>query len=163
MQRLAPYLSREQKIWTLAAAKTIGDKRSRVEALGSLAPHLSREQKIQTLAATKAIGDEWHRAQALGSLAPHLSPEQIAEALAAAKAIGDERYRARALGSLGPHVSMIHYTTLLDSLTETAARIPRGQALSAVSASMRISAALGGTEELVRIGQAISDTARWYP
>ena len=147
----------------LAAAKAIGDEWSRAQALGSLAPHLSPEQMTEALAAAKAISTEWSRAQALGSLAPHLSSQQIAEAFAAAKAIGDEGTRVRALGSLAPYVPPIQYTTLLDSLVQAAARLPRNQALEAISAFINISAAFGGAEALEGIHRAITDTARWYP
>jgi hypothetical protein len=96
-----------------------------------------------------------------------MSPEQkiqsLAERFAIAKAFGDERARAAALGSLAPYVSTAHYATLLNSLIEAAARLPRGLAVSALFDSMRISAALGGARELVRIRRAISDTAQWYP
>jgi hypothetical protein len=102
-------------------------------------------------------------ADALGSLAPHLSPEQIGEVLAAAKAIGDEGSRARARGSLAPYISPIHRGTLLNSLIATAARLPRGQALQAVSASVQVSAAIGGIEGLAHIRRAISGTAQWDP
>jgi hypothetical protein len=168
---LASHLSPDQKIPTLAetlvAAKAISDEWDRAQALGLLAPHLSPDQKIQTLAealaAAKAFGDEGARAQALGSLAPHLSPGQIVDALAAAKAISSEIFRAEVLESLAPHVSTIHYARLLDSFVEVAARLPRGDALHVVSTSMRISAALGGAEELLQIRRAIGDTARWFP
>jgi hypothetical protein len=92
----------------------------------------------------KGDPSEGDRAQALGSLAPHLPPEQIAEARAAAKAIGDERYRAQALGSLASYISPSQRGVLMKALLEAAARLPRNQAMDAVSASINISLALGG-------------------
>jgi hypothetical protein len=54
------------------------------------------------------------------------------------------------------------YVTLINLLAEIAARLPRSEALSLISSSLHISAALGGVETLEMIRHAISDTARWY-
>jgi hypothetical protein len=163
---LAPHLAPEQKTKTLAealaAAKAIGDDGARARALGSLAPHLASEQIAEALAAAKAIGPEGARAEALGS-SRRIAPEQIAEALTAAKAIGPEGARAVALGSLAPYISPSRYAAFITSLLDVAARLPRPEALSAISASVHISAALGGVETLEIIRRAINDTARWYP
>jgi hypothetical protein len=168
---ITPHRTPKQKSKVLAealqAADAIENKWSRAQALGSLAPHLAPKQKskvlAEALAAAKAIGQEWSRAGAVGSLAPHLSPEQLAEALAAAKAIGDEGFCAEALESHAPYISPALYVDFITSLAEVAARLSRSKALSAISASVHISSALGGVEASEMIRRAVNDTSRWYP
>jgi hypothetical protein len=134
-----------------------------VVALGSLASHLPPGQKIkiiaEALAAAKAVSEEFDRAAVFERLAPHLAPSQITAALAAAKEIGNDAPRARALGALAPHLGRDQYIILID----TVAGLRRDRALNVISASMNISAALGGTKALEEIRRAISDTANWYP
>lgn len=113
-------------------------------------------------AAAKAIGDEEGRARTLATLALRLPPELIREAFAAAKAIGYEGWRAHTLKALLAHAVANRYEILID-LIDTAAALPRDQALDAVSSSLTISAAVGGHEALTEIYRAIIDTARWYP
>src|SRR5258708_35424626 len=62
-----------------------------------------------------------------------------------------------------PYVSPVQHAILPDSLVQAAARLPRNQALGAISASLHISAALGGAEGLQDIRRAINNTARSYP
>jgi len=71
--------------------------------------------------------------------------------------------RAQALASLASSISPGQHGELMESLLEAVARLPRHQALTAVSASINISVALGGAEALEDIRRAISDTASWYP
>jgi len=132
-----------------------------------LAPEQKCEVLAEALAAAKTVDTEVPRARAIGLLARHLVPEQkfeaLAYALAGAKAIGNERFRAEALGSLAPYILPIQYIDLITSLIEVAARLPRSEALSAITVSAHISRALGSVETVEAIHSAINDTARWYP
>jgi hypothetical protein len=107
------------------------------------------------------------RVRALASLAPHLLPAQrsktVEQALAVAMVFGSDQNRATALGSLAPYVPPNQYNTFVNSVTDIAARLPRSKALEAATASVHISAALGGAQGLAEIRRAIMDTARWYP
>ena len=134
--------------------------------LGSLAPRLAPKEMAEALAAAKAIRDQTVRVRALGLLGSHLPPEHqsevLAEALAAAKGIRDERSRAQALKSLAPYISPTQYVVFITSLVEAAARLSRSGALESISASVHISAALGGVESLEIIRRTIKDVTRWY-
>jgi hypothetical protein len=124
-------LREELLIPAFAAAKAIGDKGSRAQALAALAPHLPPEQRQQALnealAGAEDIHPQKYRARALAALAPQLPPDLLGEALAAAKAIGDPRERAVALAALAPRLPPVQIQEALGVLA------PR-QALSAVKA-----------------------------
>jgi hypothetical protein len=49
------------------------------------------------------------------------------------------------------------------ALITSVAQLPRPQALSAMSKSIRVLLALGDVEALEVIRRAVNDTARWYP
>jgi len=160
---LAPRLSAEQIGGALSAAKAIGDGQGRAKALGALAPHISTEQIGEALVAAHAIADELDRALALRLLAPYLSVAQIGEAITAATAISNGRTRAFALNSLTEYVEPSQDALFLNSLVDVAAKLPRNEALQAISESIHISATLGGADALERLHRAITDTAQWYP
>jgi len=85
----------------LAAALSIENEDSRVEALLDLAPRLPQEALKSVLSALPLIQDEATRALAIAGFAPYLDAGQVQAAMGIASSIGTNAARAHALGALG--------------------------------------------------------------
>ena len=148
-RNLAPYLSQDQLLEALDAARTIGwNKYRQANALKTLAGYLtgeaSGEALFDALAAAEEVDEPGHRAMMLVDLASDL-PEAVRDdvlnkALDAAQTAEDASGKATVLSELINHAPQMSAATLLEEAFEVARSIehavPRVSRTAALSAHL---------------------------
>ncbi len=151
----------------LAAARSIHNEESRVNALAAVAGQLAGEARsrvqYEALAAARGIGDKKSRAKALAAVAGQLEGKArshvLDEALAAARNIGDEESRAIALAAVAGQLAGEARSHVQDEALAAAHSIRdeqyRAKALTAVAGQLGGEPALLG--ESLAAARSIAD------
>src|SRR5262245_57338710 len=164
----------EQRLWNpaqgLVYARAIRDADARARALLALAPYVPEALRAEVLgdalAAAQVLEHEFIWARVLVALAPHLPKAVLGDALAAAQELEHESSRAEVLSALSPRLMTLSHSSLHVLWSETLHALAlrsRRHLMADLQALAPVMLALGGTQVLAEVAQAIHDVGRWWP